>query len=304
MDLLGRWLLLGCSTVAGCYSRFPSIYNLNSADMVIFPIHSSYKMESKINNFNADMDRVIDEINAKECNDYGPVKICTMTVSIVLNQEVDLEAISTAIETVQVQEFINETLETELIIKTKGFHNSLTFGFKDDDNGSQKAIKVFSNGGLHIAGAKNLSEAITLGQFFETLLDIIFSNDIKMLDFSVDMINMTFQYSYHVDLMCVKNLIREKCGLMSNYDQDRHPGVICKFFSKHSCRTITIIFFRTGAMIMTGLKEPEEALEGHSFITQFMKDHKDALITEKDVCMPKKKRKTEKYDYGSFLILK
>jgi len=242
---------------------------------------------------------------------YGSVKICTMTVSLVLKTSVNLEKMREAMVETKVTDFITEVLGTELILKhqnqtSTSFNNCLIFTFTED---SQKTIKVFSNGGLHITGAKTITEAITFGQFFETLLAIIFFDDpgaienVQLINFSVNMINMTFQYTYHVDLFCLAQLL-STMDVKATYDQDRHPGVICKLLSKSTTRNITVIFFRTGAIIMTGIKEAKEALEAHAFVVRFMHEHKDKLLVLEEEKRRKRKKGENSYDYGSFLILK
>ena len=253
--------------------------------------------------FDGSMDAALAAMGSGE--EYSHVKICTMTVTIMLDEvdDICLEKMKDAMMREDVIEFIHGVLGTELILKQGGggrsFNNCLIFTFKDDETDSNKTIKVFSNGRLHVTGAKNLSEAVTFGEFFLTLLNQMFGCEGGVGDVIVNMINTTFHYFYHVDLDKVHRLLSGKGAV---YDQDRHPGVINKL------RGIgTVIFFRTGAIIMTGIKTGDQALKAHLFVTSFMLEHGHAIrVDDCDVHPPKKKSRLlghSSVDYGSFLLL-
>ena len=228
-----------------------------------------------------------------------------MTVTIMLDdiEEINLEKMKEAMVHEDVVEFISTVLGTELVLKEGGrrggsFNNCLIFTFKDEETESNKTIKVFSNGRLHVTGAKSLCEAVTFGEFFQTLLKQMGMCDgdgkgVAVGDVIVNMINMTFQYAYHIDLDKVCGLLG--CGAI--YDQNRHPGVIFKLVGIG-----TVIFFRTGAIIMTGVKNGDQAFEAHVFVTSFMREHCHAIQVVQ-VARPKKRQKRGSVDYGSFLML-
>ena len=97
-----------------------------------------------------------------------------------------------------VQEYAKNHLPSSFAIKdakNKDMLNCVIF--KYTGNTSNRSIKVFSNGGLHITGCKTVVDAAVDATMVCALLDVIFGNDkkIEITDFSIQMLNSNFKVS-------------------------------------------------------------------------------------------------------------
>ena len=81
-------------------------------------------------------------------------------------------------------------------MKNKDMRNCVIFKYESDT--SNRCIKVFSNGGLHVTGCKRVIDAALDATMVCALLDQIFGSDkkkIEIIDFQIQMLNSNFKVS-------------------------------------------------------------------------------------------------------------
>ena len=133
------------------------------------------------------------------------------------------------------------------------------------------AIKVFSNGGMHVTGCISVISAIS---FARSVLDIVqkcaeLANVIEvanaplaLLDYNIQMINSTFYLNVPIDLAKLSGLMT----LPFKYDKDIHHAMRFK-----SCPTgASVLLFMSGAVILTGAKNPAAIFEGFKTVVDLV----------------------------------
>jgi TATA-box binding protein (TBP) (component of TFIID and TFIIIB) len=171
----------------------------------------------------------------------------------------------------------------------KSFYNSVTF------NINNLAIKIFSNGNIHITGYSDIDNSINL---VETLLKEL-NIEASIADFDIQLINTNFKVNYNINLNILKeeiNKIAVQNNVFASYDLERHMSVKIKL--KIGERKTSIMVFYTGSILISGIKQPAELLKSFNFIHDFLNKHRDKLYYKKEIIHIKKKMK---FDYKDFL---
>lgn len=204
------------------------------------------------------------------------ISISTMTILLKLN-----------IKKININ-ILNTTSDSDFKKSNKkSFYNCITF------NINNLAIKIFSNGNIHITGLSDIDNSINLVEKLLKELNI----EASIVDFDIQLINTNYKINNNINL----NILKEEINKLSNnafasYDLERHMSVKIKF--KVEERNTTIMVFYTGSILISGIKKPIELLKSFNFINNFLNKHSDKLYYEKEIIHIKKKIK---FDYNQFL---
>lgn len=225
----------------------------------------------------------IDDIRSNARIKLQPLQICTITVHIKSSLE--------KIRVVEVNNLDLTFLGTDVEInQTNSFYNSTTIRFKTMEK-KKRAIKVFNNGSLHVTGYNNLTEAIKSGEKVLKLLD----DSAVVNTFKIQMMNTCVKSIVGLDLNELTKVF-EMTQHITSYDVERHPGLKVKV--KCGNRYVTLLIFRTGSVLITGVQQPGELLVAFRELVDILDRNDDVWVLEHLA----KKHKVEKgFDYGAFL---
>ena len=160
-------------------------------------------------------------------------------------------------------------------------------------------VKIFKNGRIQITGLKYENQGI---QIIHKLIDLlnknsIVNNDIqlKMIDYSIVLINCDFELSHGIDRYKLHDKLIEK-NYYSSFEPCNYPGVNIKYYINDNnnngicccnkicngkgngkndgdCKRITIAVFKSGSIIITGGRNINQILISYDFINKFIKEH-------------------------------
>lgn len=161
----------------------------------------------------------------------------------------------------------------------KSFYNSITF------NINNLAIKIFSNGNIHITGYSDIDNSILLVKELLKELEI----EIYIDDFDIQLINTHYKVNYNINLNILKEEINKiKDNVFASYDLERHMSVKIKL--KIEDRNTSIMVFYTGSILISGIKTPNELIKSFNFINNFINKHHDKLCYNKEIIHINKKK--------------
>ena len=126
------------------------------------------------------------------------------------------------------------------------------------------AIKIFSNGTLHVTGPVSVKETIEFIEKTCTFLDTIFkktNGSFKADDICVQMVNTNFHIQRPMKKEFIHHLLRK--NNLKSWIPESHPAVRLQIDRK-----TTVLIFESGAVIITGLKNGKALLDAfQTFMT-------------------------------------
>jgi TATA-box binding protein (TBP) (component of TFIID and TFIIIB) len=231
------------------------------------------------------MDDALQQIEARRhaCPlKLNSLRVCTMTVNI------RTDGPESDIDEGTVRHIFGETAE---INTAKSFNNCKTIRFRED--GKKRAIKVFCNGSFHVTGYSKLEDSI------EAVRKII-DPPKTISTVNIQMMNTLIKSEYHFQLRELYDAFKHDGTITVNYDPERHAGLHVKVVCPKTERKVTIIIFRTGSVLITGVQNAEELLCGYFKFESLMTAYLRYAITptpEED--RPVKRKR--KFDYAEYL---
>lgn len=209
-------------------------------------------------------------------------RICTMTVFI----KSSLQYINiTNLDEAKIKGLLNDTV---IINSNKSFYNSVTIRYKENSKG--RAIKVFRNGNLHITGFNKLEDAESIG---DKILDM-FDGTARMEEVKIQMMNSCFRMDTEFNLLELYEEFKQTPHLVK-YDRERHAGLQVKIL--YNNRWITVIVFRTGNILITGVKSMQELEYGYQEIVRLLQPR----LEDEGEPVSKRQKIDKAFDYGMFL---
>jgi len=159
-------------------------------------------------------------------------------------------------------------------------------------------VKIFKNGRIQITGLKYEKQGIDIiHKLIKLFNEKKISNDcdIKMIDYSIVLINCDFELKHEINRYKLHEKLMEN-NIYSSYEPCNYPGVNIKYYinennndgicccnkicdgkgdgkSDGNCKRITIAVFKSGSIIITGGRNIEQILKSYEFINKFIKDH-------------------------------
>lgn len=216
------------------------------------------------------------------------IRISTITLCFNLNSNID-----------------NQKLSQKYISKNNGkFYNSLIFNWNTKYQVKKiVSVKIFPNGKVQVAGLSNIKSCAYIIRKVYNKCSNFFENqkEAKVTNVKIAMINSDFKISNTLNLTNI-------CDLFSNYSVQtngnflsivyqpiKYPAINTKFIcnrflqeyfehvykysmKKKFSKTISILIFRSGSIIITGGNDIDDYLEVYNYILDIIKSNSQNLF--------------------------
>lgn len=178
------------------------------------------------------------------------------------------------------------------LISNKVFHNALTFKCCD-----KQAVKIFTNGNMHMTGIKDIMDAVCLADIFAEIINCYgsapkFAFDIQLANFCHVLANIA---PNRLDLSKLESALKSKTPYSTFYNTERHAGIIIRAVD------FTLLVFDSGNTIISSLKKPQELQQAGEFIKAHLAPLAIECVVAASLCTSTHKRK---FDYSQYLVLK
>lgn len=183
--------------------------------------------------------------------------------------------------------------------KSNNFYNSITLEIMvrktqtvDDKIIPSKVInfKIFKNGGVQIAGCKNINEGnIAIQKLISRLStnigiesegkmqEITFTEKpITVTDIKINLINVNFKLDFNINRELLYQVLLND-NIICYYEKCKHAGVCVKFNPPEKEKPISIFIFESGSIVITGSKNEQHILTGYKHVTKIIKNKKKQI---------------------------
>lgn len=196
------------------------------------------------------------------------------------------------------------------------FFNSITVGVNIRQD-KDICLMIFTNGLITCTGCKNDEDGLIAANLFLNelkLLNNIFDEnidktEIKVVDYTIVMINSNFSIGFYIDNLKLYNLLlenRNEYNLFTDYDPDKYQGVKiyfmwnenqkekngicvcnkkCKYSAKkkkgegeNDCRRISIAVFSTGKILIAGSRSNEQLMDTYNFVIKILQSNYKDIV--------------------------
>ena len=179
------------------------------------------------------------------------------------------------------------------------FYNQVTI-LVEPELGFRNNIKIFNNGSVSMTGIKKIENGkssinIILERIKNINDTILETNECKISDFSIALINSDYEISYDIKRTELHKLLINTYKIFSSYEPCIYPGVNSKYYwntdymnkeymgrcyctvqcngkgtgtGNGQCKKITISAFQSGSIIITGANNIEQIDIAYNFITK------------------------------------
>lgn len=166
---------------------------------------------------------------------------------------------------------------------TTTFYNQITLKCEDV---STKSVKLFSNGSVQIAGARDLFDCKRIISQLSWICKKFVNIEEPPKDFRVVMINSNFSLNSTLNLMSVAEHFSQASVFKTTFQPDRYSAVKIKFRPAEDMKEITCSIFSTGKIIITGAETLKEIAFGYNVIVSHINERMDLRVAptqEKDL---------------------
>lgn len=238
------------------------------------------KYEKVEKEFQSGLDKVKNIIDNKESSlSMQGFRLTTMTILVYLNFRINLSKFNSNFKSI------------DWIINTSGcFYNSILLTNnrttkKGKESKEGIAIKVFSNGNLHMTGARSVKHALEIGTAICSLLDDSFGIEkneegYTIEDFDIQLRNGCFKYDLGDKYIVLKDMLQillEKTTHLCVYNNDSHAGLRIKIVNEN-CEATSIIVFESGNVLLNAFKTGKDLLDAFTFINNFICQHSAEIL--------------------------
>lgn len=150
------------------------------------------------------------------------------------------------------------------------FYNCISIGYVD--RYSTKAVKLFTNGSIHVAGCCNLLDCKRLVKQLSIVLPLILNKtiDIHFGLFKIVMINTNFSLNKDLHLYKVITAFEtnKEYEFLVNYDPGSYSAVVVKFKPGEGMKKVTVNIFSTGNIGIAGAQTLEEQSMAYAIVNR------------------------------------
>lgn len=230
----------------------------------------------------------------------SPASISTMTVLVYLDvAKIDLPAVVAGCSEREAQ--AAEVLGSNFSVNhAKSFYNCITLKFTVDKKG--RAVKVFSNGRLHLTGPRSIEDAMAIGEAVCGFIGGILGQTLRVVDFDVQLVNSNFAIQHAINLVELSKASNAQ-GYHTRLDPERHAGVQIRVVCA-SGRAVSCIVFHTGNVLITGYNQPGQFVEVLRVLLSLLGSGDGMLTPLEDARGCKRPRRATEFDYGAFIVLR
>lgn len=264
----------------------------------------SEEVIKKARDFDRELCCAVDVIKARSYDNIKPgiLTISTMSAISLLNADsIKLKRVVQRFDKEDVQDMIKKVFPDSYTVTLKrqddvnAFSNAAILKFKSNRN--TVAVKIFSNGILHITGPVSAGETIDVLELVCTLMDVIYQKEMgtfKVHDFYIQMINTNFSVQHMLDKEAVHSALRNRD--MEAWIPEKHPAVSLKIrvegrIGRNVKDKVTVLIFASGEVIITGVKSGKELLLAYETITDIVDQDLADIVAKGRV---NKRRKVQK----------
>jgi TATA-box binding protein (TBP) (component of TFIID and TFIIIB) len=200
---------------------------------------------------------------------------------------IDIPTVTEKLKTIELP--ISETIT---INDTKSFYNSVTLTFIGP---KRRSVKIFKNGTFHVTGGTSLSNTLDLVLTIISALQL----DINITDFKINMINTCVKIPIYLDMPSLLRVFP-----YAHYDKERHAAMKVKIQCEQSSRSTTVLIFRTGNILITGIQKPRELTEAYRFVMGAIDTHYEHVTCEpgeNNEPVRKKQKIGKTFNYNEFI---
>jgi TATA-box binding protein (TBP) (component of TFIID and TFIIIB) len=159
--------------------------------------------------------------------------------------------------------------------KRSNFLNQICFYYRCAD-GKSKCFKVFKNGVVHVTGFADFSEMdAATATFVHNLALWIGATQSNFTWKTVDvfMVNASFKLSNCLDLVDFHYTVLQTTDWLSMYEPEMYCGLMLDTTSSHNSPHFKANVFRTGSVILTGVKSYSQIVFAFSCIMGFFQKY-------------------------------
>jgi TATA-box binding protein (TBP) (component of TFIID and TFIIIB) len=195
--------------------------------------------------------------------------------------------------------------------KSHNFYNSITLEIMVRP-GKVINFKLFKNGGVQIAGCKNIVEGnIAINKLIKKLSEKVgieedgkmkeipfTEKDISITDVKINLINVNFKLDFNINRELLYQILLNE-GIECYYEKCKHAGVCVKFVPPEKEKPISIFIFESGSIVITGSKNENHILTGYNHVIDLIMTNKKK-ITKIPSALLLSNTLTEKY--GKYMM--
>jgi TATA-box binding protein (TBP) (component of TFIID and TFIIIB) len=226
----------------------------------------------------------VDEFRNAIPEDVRPswIKITTMTLCAKFPVKIDVHRLKE----------IFKTLGSVTLRSSKGgapctwswkesttFYNQITLTYTDV---STKSIKMFPNGAVQIAGARNLFDCCKIVKGIRWIVKNLLKSNLPLEEFRVAMINSNFSLNYNLNLIRVSQHFSQSHVFKTEFEPSRYSAVKVKFKPAEDMKQVTCSIFSTGKIIITGAETLKEIAFAYNIIVSHINTGEELRTTRSD----------------------
>lgn len=189
---------------------------------------------------------------------------------------------------------------TKKMVNKNNFYNQVSISIISPQNVEGKFIKMniklFNSGAIQVTGCKKISyffwaidrlfKMLQVKQFIleddvekeiELVRPAYFLHIMGLNNVKIGMINNVFFAGFKINREKLYDyLVKDKFEV--TFDQSRAPSLNMKYMTVNMRQPITILVFRTGKCMITGMGSYANIIECYKFINEYFGKHYDAIV--------------------------
>jgi TATA-box binding protein (TBP) (component of TFIID and TFIIIB) len=229
-------------------------------------------------------------------------KITTMTILLQLNEKIALKNITES----NLIEILENNSDLKCVMSTtKKFNNCIIVKCIGDRN---ITVKIFSNGNLHMTGAKSAEMAMFYGHLFCNSLSQLFSQSFCITLLTIQLINACCRFNLDSDVVLSLNAFkkyvsesRDLPNVVCFYNNDQHAGLRIKIPYQRpngTTHTSTCIVFSSGSVLFNAFLSGNELEHAYSFVRRvYLQNYAELVVTKLNKSQPY----IQDFDYNHYL---
>lgn len=155
--------------------------------------------------------------------------------------------------------------------KVGQFGNQATLAFTSL---SDRSIKVFSNGKLHVTGCKNLEEFRRVGQAVGGLLFAVGAIDgrLTLQEAEVPLLNFNFTLNLQLSLQALWEVVVQQLRVPLSHETESHPALLVRL------GFATVMIFRSGHVLVSSKTQLHGVLASFRLVCQLVEDNYERVL--------------------------
>ena len=200
------------------------------------------------------------------------VKITTIGLVSTQDHQIDLQKLTRAMNErnairIKIKDSTSQGFEWKIKPpKNVEMYNQVSFMYEDEYG--KKAVKVFKNSSIQVAGCSDLFDCVRIATQIITLLnELIGDVRIPVDSYRIVLINTNFSLNYNVNLIRIVEHFGKSDMFDVSFKPDEYSAVKIKFRPLPGMKQVTVSIFSTGKIIITGAETLMEIAYAYNIIT-------------------------------------